>query len=252
MYRGVMASVDRHEVLHGQRLQLGWSKGLKHPVLDLSVERELLRRPAIGGGTDRRRRGLRWVAAAGALVALAACANRAQETGAGATISPTADPTVDVGGQPIDWENPIVLGIPVQSTDALENDLSFQPILPTLGDPKKLVVNDPEAFDKLDRGFGAQYGTADLGTFWLLEEPSDMTQKELEGLASQCDPAQGCEGKWSLATLDDGTIGLLIDGPTSVGIVWLHNGLYLDVIGQPGAFTSENAIAAANAVVAQY
>lgn len=200
-----------------------------------------------------RSRGLRWATAAGALVALAACANAAPDgAGAGQTGSPTSEPTAVLGGQPVDWNNPIALGVPASSTDELDDMLSFVPVLPALGEPRNLLVNDPDAFDKPDRGFGAQYESGELGAFWLLEEPSDMTQKDLEGIPAQCDPAEGCEGKWSLATLEDGTLALLVDGPTSVGVVWLHDGLYLDVIGQPGSFSSDEAIAAANAVVAQY
>lgn len=204
-------------------------------------------------GKRLRGRGLRWATVAGALVALAGCANAAPGVGAGQTPSPTSEPSeVVAGGQPIDWENPIAIGVPLPSLDALGDVVSFQPVLPAMGEPLNLLVNDPESFDELDRGFGAQYETADGGLFWLLEEPSDMAQKDLEGIPAQCDPAEGCQGKWSLTTLDDGTVGLLVEGPVSVGLVWLHKGIYLDVIGQPGDVTGGEAIEAANSVVAQY
>jgi hypothetical protein len=201
--------------------------------------------------SGRRRRAVTFAIIVSA-VALVACAKAGRGPAAGTTPTPADESPSIEAGLPIDWNNPIVLGVEVASTDALAEVVSFTPILSSRGEPLRVLVNDPESFDKADRGFAAQYVTADKGTYWLLEEPTDMTQKDLEGIPSQCDPKQGCQGTWELASLDDGTTGLLIDGPASVGVVWLHDGIYFDVIGPPGDFSRDEAIAEANAVAKQY
>jgi hypothetical protein len=186
--------------------------------------------------------------AVGAVVAFVGCANASPDGDAGAG---KETPTV-VGDHAVNWDDPIVLGVPMASTDALSESLSFQAVIPTpLGDPLSVMVNDPASFTRADRGFAVQYQTADKGRFWLMEEPSDMTQKDLEAIPAQCDPAQGCQGSWSLTTLNDGTVGLVIDGPASVGVVWLRDGIYIDVMGPSGSFTTDEAVKMANAVAAK-
>ncbi len=85
------------------------------------------------------------------------------------------------------------------------------------------------------------------GRFLLIERTSSTTQADLEALAG-CNHAAGCEGEWTLVKLKNGTNGLLITGGPTTGIMWLSNGVLLDVFGPIDTFTVPDAMAVTYAI----
>lgn len=149
-------------------------------------------------------------------------------------------------GLPINWNNPLGVGVEVSSVQSVMGQLAFTPVQPpaSLGDAVGVFVSPPE-IDLQERAIGWVYQSSTYGRFFITEEISQTTQQELESLAG-CDPNTGCEGSWTVVTLQDGTRGLLIAGPASTGIVWLNGNLRFDVFGPPDTFTVSNATAVAN------
>jgi hypothetical protein len=147
----------------------------------------------------------------------------------------------------IDWASPLESQIEVPSEQLAASLLTFQPIVPeALGSPTTIAINDPAEFPEGALGLGLEYFHPEFGHFWLMEEPTLMTQAELEGLAG-CDPSTGCEGTWEVVELSQGIRGLLIAGSGSVGVMWLRDGVRFDLMGPPDTLTIDEAISAATA-----
>lgn len=148
---------------------------------------------------------------------------------------------------PVNWKSPFIDSVRVTGVAAAASKLAFVPVLPpSLGQPASVVVRG-DVSTPADQAVGFVFDNAPFGRFIAIEEPTQMSQDELENLAKSCDPAQGCEGTWSLIKLQDGTRALRIDGPVSNGVMWLHNGIRLDVFGPPDGFAPEAALTVANA-----
>src|SRR5438094_10347201 len=93
------------------------------------------------------------------------------------------------------------------------------------------------------------YPVPSYGRFIVIEVPNDGTQQDLEGLGAQC--ATGCEEAWSLVHLEDGSEAVLFEGSSTIphettGVIWIHNGLALNVLGPAASFSRDAALALAN------
>jgi hypothetical protein len=127
--------------------------------------------------------------------------------------------------------------------------LSFTPLLPKdLGDPKAVVMNDPDQVDRERVAIGMLYEDTELGTFWLKESPPAISQADIERLAKRCTESNDCAGEtWSLLALEDGTEALLIDSPPTglLSLRWIAVGLEFSLLGERDTFSQENAQAVA-------
>jgi len=127
---------------------------------------------------------------------------------------------------------------------AASQQLPFKPIVSDkLGTPFKVLVT--EGGDRSHPNFALEFGTLVADRFLVVESPSQTTQAALESLAL-CDPTQGCEGTRSVRALLHGARGLVVSGPGSNGILWLQNGLLVDVFGPPSTFSVAHAVEVAN------
>jgi hypothetical protein len=151
-------------------------------------------------------------------------------------------------GPPPDWEGLIVNGVP--STEArAAREMQFDLLVPSLlGDPVRIVITAPESAPPRFRLTGFVYDSPSGGRFWVLEAISQMTQTELESLAS-CDPATGCEGSWTMVPLPRGIRGLLIEGPVATSVIWLETDRRFDVVGPSETFDRSFATEVASNVV---
>jgi hypothetical protein len=179
---------------------------------------------------------------------LAGCAE-----GVRATTAPSGeqDPTVDAPGSEGPgprWDNILVGGLDVATVAEASSAVRFQPVRPSdIGAPERIVVS-PSDDGSLASVMAMRFTTEEYGMFWLIQEESQTTQEELEGLASACDPSNGCEGNWTLIVLADGTTALAIDGPASTSLMWLEGGVRLDLTGPPTTFTVAQAQAIADSL----
>lgn len=155
--------------------------------------------------------------------------------------------TTEAGGKPpINWDNPI-RGTDVATTAEAAAHVSFTPLVPKgLGNPVRIQVDSPSA-DHAGMTAAFVYQHPAYGRFFLIERKSSTTQADLEALAG-CNHAAGCEGEWTLVKLKNGTNGLLITGGPTTGIMWLSNGVLLDVFGPIDTFTVPDAMAVTYAI----
>jgi hypothetical protein len=151
-------------------------------------------------------------------------------------------------GPNAEFDHPFADGTAVADLNAAAARLSFKPVLPaSVGTPLQIQVHADAT--PAQHGVGLSFNSK-LGHFIVTENPATMSQDELEGLATSCDPMHGCEGSWTVVTLADGTRALAIDSSKSVGVMWLHNGVQYDVYGDPTTFSPTVAETVANAFAA--
>jgi hypothetical protein len=151
-------------------------------------------------------------------------------------------------GPNADFDHPFADGTAVSDLSTAASRLSFKPVLPTsVGSPLRIEIHADAT--PAQQAVGLSFNSK-LGHFIVTENPSTMSQTELEALATSCDPAAGCEGTWKVISLDDGTHALAIDSSKSVGVMWLRNGVQYDVYGDPSTFTPSVAQTIANAFAA--
>lgn len=152
------------------------------------------------------------------------------------------------GEQPIDWSQPFVDDRPVADATAAATHVAFPVITPAeAGQPVAVVVHRsfrPQAV-------GLVFERTAYGRFYIIEEPSGMTQHDLEALAV-CDPSSGCVGTWNMVSLADGTRALLVsNSPQATTIGWLHKGVEFMISGPPDSFSATSAVAVANLIEAR-
>ena len=166
---------------------------------------------------------------------------------AGDATVPTSTSPHDLGEKrPIDWDRPIG-GIYVATNDEAAAHISFAPLVPRgLGDPVKIMVNDPAA-DHAGTTVAWVYQHPTHGRFFVIEGFTSFTQTSLVALAT-CDPAKGCEGKRALLQLKNGATGVLITGGPTTGILWLWHGLTFDVYGPIDTFSVASARTVADSI----
>jgi hypothetical protein len=184
------------------------------------------------------------VAAALPALLLSGCAQRSLGAGSGQPEPSLPPPQENL--QP-DWDHPLAgAGVQIPDINSVLGELSFTPIEPkALGTPLSIFMTDPTMGPQDGRVVSFVYQSDLYGRFQVTEGVSQTTQAELEALA-KCDPAAGCQGAWSLVTVQQATTALLIAGPTATSIVWLDGDTRFDVVGPTETFSSESAMAVAD------
>jgi len=75
-----------------------------------------------------------------------------------------------------------------------------------------------------------------------------MTESDLEGLVTSCDPRHGCEGTWSTVVLANQKAGVLVQGPETNGVLVLEGKVLVNVLGPNTTLSSAAAIAVAGSL----
>jgi hypothetical protein len=139
-------------------------------------------------------------------------------------------------GPPPEWENLLIDGDVVGTIPDASAALRFAPTLPIgIGAPDRIVLGGSDGGGK-STILATRFNTEKHGMFWLIQEESQIDQKELEGLAASCDPAKGCVGSWTVVSLDAGTRALAIVGPEVTSVMWLHGAIRFDLTGPSATF----------------
>jgi hypothetical protein len=151
-------------------------------------------------------------------------------------------------GPPIDWDAMIVNGVESTVAEA-KREMGFEVLVPSLlGEPARVVITSPDSSPPRFRLTGFVYDDPTHGTYWVIEEVSQTSQGELESL-TECDPAAGCEGSWTIAELPRGIRGVLVEGPTATSVMWLEGRRRFDVVGPSETFDGSFATEVASNVV---
>jgi len=151
-------------------------------------------------------------------------------------------------GPPIDWDAMIVNGVESTVAEA-KREMGFEVLVPSLlGEPARVVITSPDSSPPRFRLTGFVYDDPTHGTYWVIEEVSQTSQGELESL-TECDPAAGCEGAWTIAELPRGIRGVLVEGPTASSVMWLEGVRRFDVIGPSETFDGSFATEVASNIV---
>lgn len=161
---------------------------------------------------------------------------------------PAAGPAGDLR-PPVDIDTPLVQGVSIPSVDEANSDAAFSVTAPNVeGTPVDILVSNPHYVARSDRAIAMVFHNAPHGTFDVVEEVSRASQADLASLAATCNPAKGCEGSWTMVTLNNGTPALLIQGPpgTTTGVIWIKGSVYFDVYGLAGSFSAQDSLAVAN------
>jgi hypothetical protein len=151
-------------------------------------------------------------------------------------------------GPPIDWDAMIVNGVESTVAEA-KREMGFEVLVPSLlGEPARVVITSPDSSPPRFRLTGFVYDDPTHGTYWVIEEVSQTSQGELESL-TECDPAAGCEGSWTIAELRRGIRGVLVEGPIATSVIWLEGLRRFDVVGPSETFDGSFAQEVASNVV---
>ena len=119
--------------------------------------------------------------------------------------------------------------------------LAFTPVVPrALGPAAKLLI-DRNKPDMSAKTLLWVYEQPVFGRFWVRESIAEVTQAWID---SRRNNPTGCSED-SVVTLQGGTRAALSVGKVT-SIMWLDNGLLIDVLGQ--SFTKEQAVELANQV----
>jgi len=130
-----------------------------------------------------------------------------------------------------------------------KREMGFEVLVPSLlGEPARVVITSPDSSPPRFRLTGFIYEDPEYGTYWVIEAVSETSQGELESL-TECDPAAGCEGSWTIAELPRGIRGVLVEGPITTFVMWLEGERRFDVIGPSETFDGSFATEVASNVV---
>jgi hypothetical protein len=151
-------------------------------------------------------------------------------------------------GPPVDWDAMFVNGRTSTVAEA-KREMGFEVLVPSLlGEPARVVITSPDSSPPRFRLTGFIYEDPTHGLYWVIEEVSQTSQGELESL-TECDPAAGCEGSWTIAELPRGIRGVLVEGPIATSVMWLEGVRRFDVVGPRKQFDGSFATEVASDVV---
>lgn len=156
------------------------------------------------------------------------------------------------------WDTPFgQTGIEV-SAEALSAGgvAGFDPAPPRgLGAASRMFVNNAADPSAANRAVGWVYSHTQYGRFWVTQQLSQMTQLDLESIATTptipgpyAVHSKPRSAKVSVITLASGSRAVLIEGSTATSLMWLHEGLLVRVLGPALSFDRERAIDASNQV----
>jgi hypothetical protein len=160
-------------------------------------------------------------------------------------------PGVGPNPVPIDWESPSGF-VEVAGLEEARSAIPFSPLIPK-GRAFRVFVSEPRV-PLEDRGVLFLLRSSAGEVHWVIEGRSEIDQKDLEYLAELCAPAasSGCETHATFVTIRGGVRALLsvTARPGRVtGLMFLEDGLRVDVMGPSDTFTGEEAIAAAESLL---
>ena len=146
----------------------------------------------------------------------------------------------------VDFEQPLLSGRKLPSVADAAANLPFKPVAPASAGPPISVWIPAQARQHL---LALVYQDPGYGRFMVIEVPNIGTQQDLEGLVAQC--TTGCQEHWSLVHLDDGSEAVLFEGSPVIpyettGVIWIQNGLAMNVLGPAASFSRDAALALAN------
>jgi hypothetical protein len=146
----------------------------------------------------------------------------------------------------IEWSQP---DHAIEVPDVAEGEklLSFTPIVSGLPGGTRIYVSDPADIDIDHRGIFFVSEEASGDPYWVIESIAEIDQADLENEAANCSDPGRCIGTWSIVNIRVNHQALLIEkGDRTTGIIWIEEGLHMQVQGPPGTFTATDAIAVAN------
>lgn len=186
------------------------------------------------------------------LVGIAAMVILASTIAIVATGSPKSDEprgaSEDDGGIPVDFSRPFANGTQVDSVAAAKAYLPFSPAESSVaGRPVAVWLKTLET-PPAEQAIGLVFDTAPYGDFEIVQDQTDMTSAQLKEIADGCDPAQGCQGEWTMVTLSDGTDALYIGGPTAHSVMWVTKGRRFNIVGHAESMPEEGLMKIANDV----
>jgi hypothetical protein len=149
-------------------------------------------------------------------------------------------------GQVIDWSgSPLLNGVSEPSVVAAAGGVTFPVTVPTNAGSPQAIYAEPGT-----QSVAFVYNDPAMGRFWVVEKRSVTTQAELQSDAS-CDHSQGCQGSWTMTSLNGGVEGLLLQGPagSTDSVMVLHNSVLFNILGPADTFSASDAIAVANSML---
>ena len=146
----------------------------------------------------------------------------------------------------VDFNEPLLAGRKLPSVADAAAEIRFRPVAPAAAGMPVSVWIPARATQHL---LALVYQHPSYGRFMVIEVPNIGTQQDLEGLVAQC--MAGCEEQWTVAQLEDGSEAIVFEGSPSVphettGVIWIHSGLALNVLGPAASFSRDAALALAN------
>lgn len=149
----------------------------------------------------------------------------------------------------VDWNADFGPGSQNGSLNTAASLLSFAPVAPQgISAPTKVYVSDPnQPIDR--RAVELQFNDPTYGVFRLDESLAQTTNAALLNEVT-CPTGNTCPSALTVVDLNSGGQGLSIAGAASTGVEWIQGGVLYDAYGPPDTFSTNDALAVANRVVA--
>lgn len=159
-----------------------------------------------------------------------------------ATLDTSATPTDD--RPPYDWSAPPIQdGLPAATLSAAQAGLKFTPKLPSVSvPPTAMYVSDPALSVPTELGFAAVVHDPKFGLFQVLEQPTIMTESQLEAWAQACNT---CSIQ-KVVTAGQRHYLILASPGHGLAISWLSGATLYTIIGPEQTLTEANAVTLAS------
>jgi hypothetical protein len=160
------------------------------------------------------------------------------------------------GEEAVRWNEPPLIGGRRITLQDARDELPFDSVVArALGVPESVYL--PREGGGPHPTVAFVYRSQPRGLMWVFEAPRDaaisfaQATQDAEALVQACaEPASACEGRWTMATLQDGSRALLIAGPEATSVAWMRGAARFQIMGPADDLLPTEAIAAANTLAA--